>query len=105
MNDHKFSAQVKAKVVRLFIETRSVSLVQRQFRTQYGKENTIRNWTRKFNEADGVHDRPCSGRPKLPDACHLLHSNIGWRSSALQEAVFMQDGAPTTSDRMFRRIS
>jgi hypothetical protein len=57
----------KAFCVLTFHECRSVTIVQRQFRTKFGKQppsdNSIRSWCAQFQETGCVCKRKSSGRP------------------------------------------
>ena len=61
----------KAFCVLTFHEYRSVTIVQRQFRTKFGKQppsdNSIRRWCAQFQETGCVCKRKSSGRPSVTE--------------------------------------
>ena len=63
--------QEKAQCVVWLAETKSVKVMPRDYRPQYGKEllskQTIREWLEKFLEIGSVQLRPECGRPSVSD--------------------------------------
>jgi len=61
----------KAFCVLTFHECRSVTIVQRQFRTKFGKQtpsdNSIRRWYAQFQETGCVCKRKSTGRPSVTE--------------------------------------
>ena len=61
----------KAFCVPTFHVCRSVRMVQRQFRTEYGKQppsdNSIRRWYAQFQETGCVCERKSTGRPSVTE--------------------------------------
>ena len=61
----------KAFCVLTFHECQSVTIVQRQFRTKFGKEppsdNSIRRWYAQFQETGCVCKRKSTGRPSATE--------------------------------------
>ncbi|KAG8261353.1 hypothetical protein J6590_074595, partial [Homalodisca vitripennis] len=65
------NAQEKAQCVEWYIETKSDIVVQRRFRTRYGRHppsrNSIRAWYDKFMLTGSIKHSKNNGRPKLPN--------------------------------------
>jgi len=61
----------KAFCVLTFHESRSVTIVQRQFRTKFEKQppsdNSIRRWYAQFQETGCVCKRKSTGRPSVKE--------------------------------------
>jgi hypothetical protein len=59
----------KAMCVLWFFETKSVTKMQRRYRTQHGKDppadNVIRRWVKQFQETGSVLHRHGAGRPSI----------------------------------------
>lgn len=66
-----FSVKDKAKCVLLMAELKSVILVQRAFRREFGRDpphkNNITRWFKQFEETGSVQKRKSTGRPSVPD--------------------------------------
>jgi len=72
MAPSSFTMQQKAACVVKFIETRSITAVQRWYRTTYRSSapsgNAIRLWRRNLSGFGTVAQRPRSGRPSVSAA-------------------------------------
>jgi transposase len=65
------NAQEKAQCVEWFIESKSDTQVQRNFKTNYNKNppsrTTIRAWYKKFTETGNVEHKKGAGRPRTSE--------------------------------------
>jgi hypothetical protein len=65
------TVQEKALCVLSFFETKSVIIMQRRYRTQYGKYppsgNAIRRWLKQFQETGSVVTAIETATPQMPE--------------------------------------